>query len=401
MKLIFVALTGGYNDMNVLMITPYYPPKTDGGISTYAHALSTHLHKLGNYITVVHVPFTPMISDEYTHEVEDGISIYRFTTYDRSITALESTHDYHWAKITVNTLRALGCILNGESRFDVAHINDLFGAMYMEWLKEIYRIPVVLTMHGMNTQLGSFADSMKRYAIANADRIIMVSENIRDSLLTKYGDGILGTKTTVVYNGVDIRFSEIGTCTSERVITFCGRLVSRKSPSIFLEAIKILHNKGIVFHAQIIGNGALYHSLNEYCKIHALHNIVTFLGPIPNDEVRDRFRNSMIHIICSSQETFGLTALEAMAEGACVVAPSIGGLIEFISNRENGLLYTYGRADELAEKIEEIFIDNVLRDKLINNGFATARSFSWELAAEKTLQVYREAMCSSITPMLF
>jgi glycosyltransferase involved in cell wall biosynthesis len=73
-------------------------------------------------------------------------------------------------------------------------------------------------------------------------------------------------------------------------------------------------------------------------------------------------------------EPFGRTIAEAMASGRAVIAAGVGGALEQINDRENGLLFPPGDPGALGEKVALLATDNELRHKLQGAALVRARS---------------------------
>jgi L-malate glycosyltransferase len=67
-------------------------------------------------------------------------------------------------------------------------------------------------------------------------------------------------------------------------------------------------------------------------------------------------------------ESFGVSALEAAGCGIPVIASNAGGIPEAVSNGYNGLLFTSGDQDALAESILRLAKNENLRSTLAGNG---------------------------------
>jgi glycosyltransferase involved in cell wall biosynthesis len=85
-------------------------------------------------------------------------------------------------------------------------------------------------------------------------------------------------------------------------------------------------------------------------------------------------------------DTFGLTAAEAMALGIPAIVSSRAGISELITHRENGWI-----ADDVADTaaaLEEMAADPDFRARLGAAARRTAERYTWDLVAERTLEVY-------------
>jgi len=82
---------------------------------------------------------------------------------------------------------------------------------------------------------------------------------------------------------------------------------------------------------------------------------VHFLGE--QDQLEPLFFCTDLFLLPSEQESFGLTALEAMNCGVPVIAADIGGLPEVIVHGETGYLLPVGDIEGMAAKAVELLSD--------------------------------------------
>jgi len=66
-------------------------------------------------------------------------------------------------------------------------------------------------------------------------------------------------------------------------------------------------------------------------------------------------------------EPFGRTIVESLMVGVPVIVPNVGGPLEFVSERINGLTYKIGDVDDLANKVNEFLENSELRKELVSN----------------------------------
>jgi len=89
--------------------------------------------------------------------------------------------------------------------------------------------------------------------------------------------------------------------------------------------------------------------------------------------------NCSILISPSTQESFGLVLIEAMARGRVVVAADIPASVELIKKSRGGLLFKTGDATDLKNKILKLSSSKKLMNTLSENGFNYVKSnFTWD-----------------------
>ncbi len=118
-------------------------------------------------------------------------------------------------------------------------------------------------------------------------------------------------------------------------------------------------------------------------------------GDIEREEdLADIYRSADVFVMPSTFETFGKTAVEAMACGIPVICFKTSGLEDIVEHGENGLLVTDRNPEALANAID-IFaeFDTQVRNKLSGNARKTAvEKFSFPVIAAMHLDVYKSVM---------
>lgn len=110
-----------------------------------------------------------------------------------------------------------------------------------------------------------------------------------------------------------------------------------------------------------------------------------FIGWRSQAELPEILRSAEICVVPSiAQEALGRVAVEAQAVGRPVVASRIGGLPTTIAEGESGLLFEPGDAADLAQQLERLLDDPVLRSKLGEGGRRRFEAeFTWETIVER------------------
>jgi len=93
------------------------------------------------------------------------------------------------------------------------------------------------------------------------------------------------------------------------------------------------------------------------------------------------YANAELFVLPSLDEGFGLPALEAMACGAPVIVSNGGALPEVVGDA--GLIFDLSQPDTLAQAMQECLTNKNLRARLIENGLARVKQFSWQNTANE------------------
>ena len=90
-------------------------------------------------------------------------------------------------------------------------------------------------------------------------------------------------------------------------------------------------------------------------------------------------------------ETLGIVGLEAMANGAPVVASDVGGVREWLVDGESGYLAPPGDAVALAERMQSIIVDGQRSLLMGQAGINMVRNkFAPESHLDRLLSIYEE-----------
>jgi alpha-1,3-rhamnosyl/mannosyltransferase len=120
-----------------------------------------------------------------------------------------------------------------------------------------------------------------------------------------------------------------------------------------------------------------------------LGNRVRFMGAVPEEDLPALYGNAMAFVFPSLYEGFGLPPLEAMAGGTPVACSEIPSLREAVG--EAALRFDPSSPDSIASALQRILEDEKLRERLRAAGLRRAAELTWDLAAQKTLDVLRQA----------
>ena len=304
---------------------------------------------------------------------------------------------------------------------DVYEAHTVSGYGFMKALKKrSIKKPFIQTVHGVladeymqSLQGGSLTfrakladlimwrlSRLERESAKNATLIVTVSKYSSEKLVQFYD--VDKTKIRIVPNGVDIqRFQPSEGCKkikrqigidSKLCVLFVGRLIPRKGLSFLIEAAKhiIKEFKETIF--VIVGNGSLKNYLRAYLEKINLSGNFVFLGDVNENVLPAVYNCADVFALPSIQEGQGIALLEAQATATPVVAFDVGGVHEAVVDKETALLIKPDSC-ELADAVLKLLSNWSLREKMGNKGREfVSNNFSWDICAQRMLQVYREAL---------
>jgi glycosyltransferase involved in cell wall biosynthesis len=241
--------------------------------------------------------------------------------------------------------------------------------------------PAVVTIHDLSFEHGSEHMALKDRlvfrrvvprAARGARRVLTVSERTRDDLVRLYG--LPEEKVLVTPNGVDPAFTPGNSLSLGTYVLAVGAVQPRKNHLAALAAAEAVPLPLVV--AGPVKDEALAARLRDAGA--------DLRGYVTQDELAELYRGAACLVQASHFEGFGLPMLEAMASGTPVVALDAPALREV-----GGDAAVFVDEAHLAEGMRLALAEH---DQRAAAGLERARAFSWRVTAEKTLEVYREAL---------
>jgi glycosyltransferase involved in cell wall biosynthesis len=174
-------------------------------------------------------------------------------------------------------------------------------------------------------------------------------------------------------------------------VAVVGRLVPIKGHETFLEAVAAARRALPALEVEIAGAGPLEGELRSRADALGLGGAVRFLGQVP--DAAAVMERAAVVVVPSRGEGFGMVALEAMERGRAVVASSVGGLAEIVSDGETGLVVPPGDAGALARGIVAVAGDLERARALgVAGRHRALAEFGQERCTARTAGLYRAAL---------
>jgi glycosyltransferase involved in cell wall biosynthesis len=122
---------------------------------------------------------------------------------------------------------------------------------------------------------------------------------------------------------------------------------------------------------------------------------VEFKGVAARADIASFYNAADIFINASRLDNMPVSILEAFACGLPVVTTEAEGMRYLVEHQRTGLLSPTGDTDALARNVIRVLQDSELADRLISNARREIERYSWPVAREQWLAVYRELQSGS------
>lgn len=263
----------------------------------------------------------------------------------------------------------------------------------------------VITIHDLNFLLYPHfltKDAARYYgqidqAVRRSDAIIAVSKATRADIIRLLG--VPESKVRVIYEAASPTFRPLHNPDLPRevqrrfgvrgdFVLFVSTIEPRKNVPTLLRAFRqFLDDYRLDVQLVLAGQkGWLFEEVFELASELKLEDHALFVGRVSSEELLWLYNAAKALVAPSIYEGFGLTPLEALACGTPVVVANTSSLPEVVGDA--GLLIDPNKADEIAVAMWRILTDSELRKSLIEKGLKRAAHFSWDKAAQETLDLY-------------
>ena len=265
------------------------------------------------------------------------------------------------------------------------------GKPFIVTVHDLVRICFPFAKETIPQKLGLKLDVL---GLRKAQHIVAVSKCTKTDLMQYLS--IPARKITVIYNGVDRNvFKPVaGRSYDFPYLLYVGTERPRKNLGTLLAAFSLLKRGSTVPGLKLVkvgsaGRTAEFRQVTlQQIRHLGLEGDVVFVDYVSDEDLAGYYSSAVGLVIPSLYEGFGIPLIEAMACGCPVIAASTPSLQEVA----NGAALFFSPRDslELACLMHRLITEPALRNKLIGEGFERVMHFSWEKAAQATLQVYQK-----------
>lgn len=276
------------------------------------------------------------------------------------------------------------------SNIDIFHVHYAIphasaGLMARNILRDMgLNVPLVTTLHGTDITLvgkNKSYEPVVTYSINQSDGVTAVSNSLR---LDTYDAFAIHNSIEVIPNFLDLsRFSRQNkehfrkaiAPMGEKIILHTSNFRKVKRVTDVIQAFEKIASK-ISAKLLMIGDGPERGAAEEMCRKLDLCNQIVFLGN--QNPVEEIYSVGDLFLIPSESESFGLSALEAMACGVPVISSNAGGLPEINVDGVTGFACEVGNVEQMGEKGIFILENEERWEQFSRNANLRAREFSEE-----------------------
>ena len=294
-----------------------------------------------------------------------------------------------------------------NAHIDVLHVHYAIPHAYAAYMAkkmlmdEGIQIPIVTTLHGTDiTLVGShpFYRPAVTFSINHSDRVTAVSQSLKQDTIRLFD---IKTNIEVVPNFIDIeKIDSVGkpcerTLLAEKEEKILTHISNFRPLKRIMDVISIFErlNSEISCRLMMVGEGPEKIKALDYVEKKGLSDKILFLGN--SNEIDKILCYSDLFLLPSEKESFGLSALEAMAHGVPVISSNVGGLSEVNKDGYSGYLSNIGDIDEMVSKAKNLLLNENLHKKFKQQAKKQASLFSLEKIIGKYETIYSDSVAAT------
>lgn len=200
------------------------------------------------------------------------------------------------------------------------------------------------------------------------------------------------------------RLEELFAGKNRHKILWVGRFLDWKHPDDALLVAERLKKEGYAFQMEFAGTGVMESRLRDMTVSMGLDDCVSFLGPVPSNQVRHLMEQVGIFLFTSDRyEGWGAVLNESMNSGCAVVAShAIGSVPYLMKHNENGLIYKSGDVDGIYQNVKYL-LDNPGEQQRLGSAAYETITGLWnaEVAAQRLMTLSEHLLAGEKYPDLF
>lgn len=322
-----------------------------------------------------------------------GHSVYVAAKEGSLLHQLTITSKIEFLPITIKSrfdFRAIKLIRDWTRLYQIDIINaqsskDRYITVFARWIYQL-KVRIVHTRRQLSLSMGGPFQNL--IYVGGTDKVIAVGTGVKASLIkggipAKHIQVIFNGTPTEKYEALDSGYTEkirkrLNISGGDFVIGCIGR---RKRQEQLLEALNFVNRPIKIIFVGIDEDQELKNIIQNFKIPHQVY----FEGSIPSDLAINYLPLFTASVLCSITEGFSQSLMEAMYLRIPVIATRASGNTDLVEDGVNGFLFDDGNIEELAGKINLLYSDEALRDRLSREG---ERSVKTQFTIDQTVINY-------------
>lgn len=285
--------------------------------------------------------------------------------------------------------------------YAIPHASVAYTAQQILKSKKI-NLPYVTTLHGTDITLVGRDPAFEpviRFSLNHSNAITSVSESLKKDTLSTFK---IDNKITVIPNFINIKEYEMDrehcikrkySPNGEKIVVHISnfRKVKRVEDVIYIfDQIKRAGPAKLI----LVGDGPEKPAIEQLCRQLNLHHDVIHLGKIADP--KEVLSVADLFLLPSETESFGLSALEAMAMRVPVISTNSGGLPEVNLHNVTGFLSTVGNVDDMAKNAITLLSNDEMMQTFRQNAFDQAGKFDIDKILPQYERIYQQTLVREV-----
>ena len=394
------------------VVQAYYPFQEKGGPVVKVRALANGLSRRGHQVTVLTADLGIKAQNGFRAQVERGRRGFRHR--ENQVETIYLSTLGHRRALTFNP-GVIGFCRESLDQFDVAHFYGLYDLLgpAVGYFSRQRGVPYIVEPMGMFQPIVRSLRMKRAYhrvlgkpLVRGAQFLIATSLQEKQELLAS---GVDESRVIVRRNGVEIPETPPGRgefrrrwniSVQTKLVLFLGRLVSKKSPDLLIEAFAAWRrNSADALDAVLVlagpeeENDGYVRQLKQLARKLNIAESVRIVGPLYDDAKWQAYRDADVFVLPSQNENFGNTAAEAAACGTPVIVTHRCGIAPYVGGA--GLVINH-EVSELKAALKTILEDSQFHARCCLGCSEMAASLSWNDPLDEMEALYLRCVSGSV-----
>jgi len=262
-------------------------------------------------------------------------------------------------------------------------------------------VPVITTLHGTDITLvgrDKGYEPVVRFSINQSDGVTSVSHFLSDSTYQAFD---IQKDIEVIPNFIDLsrfrrqnkqHFKQMIARNDEKLLIHTSNFRKVKRIPDVIKTFSLIR-KDVNAKLLMVGDGPERKPAETLCRELGLCDDIMFLGS--QNAVEEIYAVGDLFLIPSASESFGLSALEALACGVPVISSNAGGLVEVVQDGQNGFTSDVGDVEKMAKDSLSLLTNQTRWQQFSDHAAKYALNFSKELIVPLYEEYYRKILDAS------